>query len=331
MAPAHLRRRPHRILLALVIVGEVAIVGVRGTYASYNSVLVNPNSSAASGTVSLETAAGGAACDSWGGSVGAPVDNLNPSCGAMAVSAGPFLPGQSTESLVTVTNAGSAFANDLSVYATTPCSPAEPPAGTSATPAACDGIEFSVQEVGAPVTIASATLTNGTSTVTAASFSGVVANMVAVGTGIPADTTVSAVSANSVTLSKDVQVANGTSTTEAVQFASPIACYYPTSATRCSFATSEFTSAVDGGQATELAGVGTLSNFTYYDYYDASDCLNFGALPASADRYFVLSYGVPTASTPGIGNDYQGGTAKFTLTWYLNQAPPAPTATASPC
>lgn len=319
------------MLLALVIVGEVAVVGVRGTYASYNGALVNPNSSAASGTVTLATSVGGAVCDSWGGNVGVPADNLNPSCGAMAVSAGPLLPGESSESLATVTNSGSVFANDLSVYAATPCFPAEPPAGTSATPSACDAIEFSLQEVGTPVTLASATLTNGTSTVSAPSFNGVVAGMLVIGAGIPADTTVTQVSTNAATLSNDVFVPSGTSTTEALQFASPVSCYYPTSASLCRFATNEFTSALDGGQAAELAGEGTLTNFTYYNYYDASDCLNFGGVPASADRYFVLSYGLPTASTPALGNDYQGGTAKFTLTWYLDQAPPDPTSTASPC
>ncbi|MHB1988042.1 MAG: hypothetical protein ACYCSF_08660 [Acidimicrobiales bacterium] len=124
-------------IMSLLLLVELLALGVRGTYASYNSETNNPGNSIASGTLSLSTTTSSTTCESWGGSVGTPSANVNPNCGTLAVTGGPFYPGQSTTVSVQVRNAGSLAAGDLSMFAATPCSPS---------PGICDAVEFYVEE-----------------------------------------------------------------------------------------------------------------------------------------------------------------------------------------
>lgn len=383
------RRRRKTILLGAVLIAEVAAIGVQGTFATYNSRLVDLGSSVSAGTLVLATTTGGSACDSWTGSA---TQNVNSSCGTIPISvpvAGNyFYPGQSATSRLAVQNAGTLSAPDLSVYASSECEPTVFDA--SPTPTVCDAAQFFVQETGAPVAVSGVSVTAGSATASVASggFSGVSVGMEISGAAIPAGTTVSAhtTGANSLTMS---QPALSSPPAESVSFATPTICWYPLSTlstgsvtttagsasvsvasggfsgvsagmyvtgigipsgttvssyttgantltmssaanasqsasatlsfttTTCSFALTQITS------ASQFDGPGTLTDFTYNDFFASNARLYLGPIGAGATRYFLLGFLLPTASSPSLGDDYQGSggsaAATFDLTWHLDE------------
>lgn len=82
----------------------------------------------------------------------------------------------------------------------------------------------------------------------------------------------------------------------------PIACYYPSAGTSCSF-----------------SSTGTMNDFANNTYYDSFDALSFGSVGAVTKRYFVFGFYLPTFSSPAVGNQYQGLSAEMDLSWYLSQ------------
>lgn len=220
-----------KIALVLLLLAELLALGVKGTFASYNSEVNNPGSTAATGTLTLSTTNNSVTCESYGGSVGTPSGDDNSNCGTLTITGGPFYPGQSTTTTVQVENSGS-LAGTLWLYAANSCTPYEP--------GICDAIEFYVEEVSS----------------------------------------------------------SGTA----------ISCYYPSTGTSCAFDT--FSSP---------AGAGTLTDFTYNDYYDQPDALSLGSIGAATTRYFKFGFELPAFTNTTVGNAYQGQTATFDLTWYLNQ------------
>lgn len=94
---------------------------------------------------------------------------------------------------------------------------------------------------------------------------------------------------------------------------SPIACFYPaTAAAACTSEPTDYTSTY------QIPGPGTLTYF-YYDYPNVDARLPLGALAGGQSRTFLLGFTVIPASTPSIGNYYQGQTGTIGLTFHLDQ------------
>ncbi|MDA8297394.1 MAG: hypothetical protein M0004_12550 [Actinomycetota bacterium] len=238
--PVRLQR--HRVkvaLLALIVVGELATIGVRGTFALMVSQTQNSSSAAAAGTMTLSTSSGSTTCRSWTGS-GTPAANDNPGCGTL-LSVGPYYPGQSSRIDVAVTNNGSLPSN---LYLDSP-----PDANgnncTPSLPGICDAVELTVQET-------------------------------------------------------------------ASNYTTPITCFYPESSGTCSFAPF----APPSGGSCPL---GSLTDFTVCQYSGGGAMMPLNQIAPGATRYFVLSFGLPTFTTPSTANQYQGETATFSLGWLLDQ------------
>lgn len=259
--PAHVRRfrRAHSrtgiaapgrlkvVLLSLLVIGELATVGVRGTFAAYNARTANAGNLAAAGTLTLAMQAGSSTCDSWTSGTGSSYQNTNSNCGTLPVTSTAQYPGQTTTVDLAIENSGSE-PGTLSVYApyVAPCSPA--------LPGICDATEFSLQET-------------------------------------------------------------------ASNYTTPVACYYPSPGTSCAFADYS-----NPDSAHYCPTTGTLTDFTYCTYYvggPGGQGLSLGTESGDTTRYFVLSFKLPYFSSPSVGNSYQGETATFSLTFELDEAPPA--------
>lgn len=136
-------RRRGRTLLSLVVVAELLTIGVHGTLASLTSGTANPGSTVSAGTLTLSTTAGATTCQSWTGSTAQ--NNINTTCTALPIGAGPWYPGQQATVTVAVKNTGSLGAGDLSLYMPT-CTPSQltTPGNVASF---CDGVAFTIEEV----------------------------------------------------------------------------------------------------------------------------------------------------------------------------------------
>lgn len=326
---AYTIKRRMAAVVAVLLLGELLALGVHGTFAAFNGETDNAANSIQTGTLALETTTGSSGCESWGGSVGSPSGNINTNCGTLSITGGPFFPGHSSTVKVTVENAGSLAAGDLSMFASPNY---EVALATALTNGETNITSLKLSSIQQPISSGNSILVESPSgsfqTFTVAS-----GDNYAVSTS-PTTITVNSATANAAysTQSTVFDTSAWTSLNclpaspsicDAIEFyveettssGTPIACYYPqTSSSACTF-----------DSFTGPGAVGTLTDFTDNSdgYYDSGQRLILtGGLGATSTRYFVLGFELPDFTNPTADNTYQGGTAEFNLTWQIDQTGP---------
>lgn len=302
------KKRIKQYLMLLTVVGLVAIAagGGNGTFASFSAETTNANNTFATGTLFLHnTANGGTVCASETGSL-----NVNSNCDVL-FNVSSIKPGATaSQADLTLTNAGTIDASDIKFFGGT-CTDGTPTLTTLTAAATSGATSVTVAALpqalaaGTPIKIGSDTFKVGTA--------GAAANA----TAIPLSSAVPAGGeSNGAVVQIDTSGIGSASLCSGLKlhvietdsgFTTNESCAYGPAL--CDF-NSGFTTAIGS-----LPPSGTPATLSLASNFGGNTAGGGQGLNAGKSRYFVIEVQAPNT----LGDTAQNATAKFDLTWHIDQ------------